>query len=283
MEKVYVIKKMNEFSIQQIAGSGQTFRWNENEDGSFTGVAFGKLISVREKDDKIYFIGIDERDYNDLWKMYFDMERDYKEISAHLQKKDQHLKKAVEFGKGIRILRQDLWEMVVSFIISGNNNIPRIKKAIEVISEKYGEFIGEFNGNKYHSFPSPEQLSLATIEDLRACGVGYRDKYIFETTKLVLTKTVDLEKIQKMTMEEARIELKKLAGIGDKVADCILLFACGEMSTFPVDTWVKKILVRYYKIKETDTKSINKFAIEYFGEVCGIAQQYLFYYIRNHD
>jgi len=283
MRSEFVIEGVTKFSIEQIAESGQAFRWEKDQNGGYTGVAFGKVITVIQEGDKVIIKGANKEDHQKIWKNYFDMDRDYGQLINSLKGKDIHLDSAILFGEGIRILNQELWEMIISFIISGNNNIPRIKKSIDVICEKYGDFIDEIDGKKYYSFPFPNQLSLATVEDLRKCGVGYRDAYIHKTTKAILEKQVDLDLIQNMDLEDARTELKKLTGVGDKVADCILLFSCKKTTAFPVDTWVKKILTTYYGLEKTSVKEVNKFARAYFGEDCGIAQQYLFYYIRNHN
>lgn len=280
MEKKIKIKVGKEFSIKQIAESGQTFRWDKLDDG-FVGVAFGHVIKVTQKDDEITIEGSNYDEYIKIWEKYFDIDRDYSLIMNEFRGKDKYLDAAIKFGFGIRILNQDLWEMIISFIISGNNNIPRIKNSIKLISERYGDFICEKNGEKYYSFPSPEQLCLANIEDLRNCGVGYRDSYIYKTTQMIINKEVDLEVIKNMSLIDGRKELKKLLGVGDKVADCVLLFSCNKANAFPIDTWVKKILAEYYKVDKTTVKDVNEFAQNHFGKYCGIAQQYLFYYIRN--
>jgi len=281
MREKIIIEDITEFSISQIAESGQAFRWDEDGEGIYTGVAYGKVISVSNDSDQLTIIGSNQNDYEEVWEIYFDLNRDYKAVIDSLMGKDNNLDSAIAYGNGIRILNQDLWEMIISFIISGNNNIPRIKKSIEVISERYGEFITEINGKRYFSFPSPKQLSVATVEELRECGVGYRDSYIFKTTKAIIENKVELASIKTMNLDDARKELKKLTGVGDKVADCILLFAGGKTNAFPVDTWVKKILTDYYGFEKSKLTEVNKFANEYFGEYCGIAQQYLFYYIRS--
>ena len=283
MEKKIIIEDITEFSIKQITESGQAFRWEVEIDGSYTGVALGKVINIKQEENKLIVLGTDEEEFNLIWREYFDLNRDYKKIIKEFKNKDIYLDAAVSYGSGIRILNQELWEMIISFIISGNNNIPRIRKSIELISENYGNFILEKNNKKYYSFPTPEQLSKASIEDLRGLGVGYRDKYIFETTKSILNGEVVLDSLAELFIDEAKKELKKLMGVGDKVAYCILLFSCKQSSAFPVDTWVKKILTKFYDFDKTNTKEINKFALEYFGVNCGIAQQYLFYYIRNNN
>lgn len=283
MENKIIIKDVSDFSIEQIADSGQAFRWNKNDHGGYIGVVFGKVINVSQESNDIIVKGNDIDEISSRFNDYFDLDRDYGEIKQFLRTKDIHLESAIAYGDGIRILNQDLWEMIISFIISGNNNIPRIKKSIELISEKYGNFIEEINGIKYYSFPTPEELSVASIENLRGCGVGYRDSYIFKTTKLIVSKEVDLDLVKTMKIDDARKELKKLVGVGDKVADCIMLFSCRQTGAFPIDTWVKKILTSYYGLEKTSFKAVYEFANSYFGKHSGIAQQYLFYYIRSNS
>lgn len=281
MEKTVILNNIKNFSIEQIAESGQAFRWEKSDDGSYIIVAFNKAISVVQDDNQIIIKGIDKKEYEENWKSYFALDQNYLEIIKSLNGKDDNLDKAIDYGKGIRILNQDLWEIIISFIISANNNIPRIKNSIAKLSEKYGKFLREINGKKYYSFPTPIELSKASIDDLRSCGLGYRDKYIYKTTKKIINGEVNLDYIKEMNTQEARKELKKLTGVGNKVADCILLFSCKKMDVFPVDTWVKKILKEYYQFEDKNIKSINKFVKEYFGDYPGIAQQYLFYYIRE--
>ena len=197
------------------------------------------------------------------------------------------MEESIKFGDGIRILKQDLWECIISFIISANNNIPRIKKIIERISKEYGKEI-EFEGNIYYELPTPEELSKASIEDLRALGTGFRDKRIFNTTKMILEKKVDLEKITKFeTSEEMREDLLKLDGVGPKVADCILLFSLKRLDVFPIDVWVRRVMNDLYIHNEIEEKvnkqQLQKLAEEKFGNLAGMAQQYLFYWKREEN
>ena len=186
---------------------------------------------------------------------------------------------------GIRILNQDLWECIISFIISANNNIPRIKKIIERLSQNYGEKI-EWNGKDYYTFPTPEKLAKASVQDLREMGLGFRDIRVFNTTQMILNKTVDLGKIKNMdNSDKMRDELLKLDGVGPKVADCILLFSLKRYDVFPIDVWVRRVMNELYIHNENEEK-VNKkeiqiLAKEKFGEIEGLAQQYLFYWKRS--
>ena len=196
------------------------------------------------------------------------------------------MKTSIEYGKGIRILNQDLWETIISFIISANNNIPRIKGIIEKLSKKYGKEL-EFEGKKYYTFPTPKELENVTVEDYRSLGLGFRDIRLYETTKMIIEKKVDLQELRKNPNTfEVREKLLTLSGVGPKVADCILLFSdLKRFEVFPVDVWVRRVMNDLY-IKNPDEtkvskKQIEKIANEKFGNLAGLAQQYLFYWRRE--
>lgn len=286
-EQTYVIKKMKSFNPKHIFDCGQCFRWNENPDGSYTGVFKDNVLNVKETDRDIVFSGVCSGDIKDICREYFDLDTDYEEIKKVLSCVDNNVKESIKYGEGIRILKQDLWETIISFIISANNNIPRIKKIIERLAENYGNKI-EWNGKTYYTFPTVEQLSTATVEDLRRLGLGFRDKRVYETTKLILNKEIDLDKLKEITDSNLlREELNKLPGVGDKVADCIMLFSMKRFDVFPVDVWVRRVMNELY-IKSEDEKKIDKkqirnLAEEKYGNLAGIAQQYLFYWKREEN
>ena len=196
------------------------------------------------------------------------------------------MKQAIEYGKGIRILNQDLWETIISFIISANNNIPRIKGIIERIAEKYGKEI-VFEGKKYYTFPTVDELSKASVEDLRKLGLGFRDVRVYETTRLIKTEKISLDEIKKeKEFNKVREMLLTLPGVGPKVADCILLFSdLKRLEAFPIDVWVRRVMNELYIHNEEESKvkkqDIEKIAYEKFGNLAGIAQQYLFYWKRE--
>ena len=226
-----------------------------------------------------------EGDINSIVYDYFDLETNYNDFKDRLSKIDDNMKRSIEFGNGIRILNQDLWEMVISFIISANNNIPRIKGIINRISEKVGQKV-TWNGKDYFLFPSPEELSKLSVADLRDLGTGFRDKRIYNTTQMVINKEINLDSLIKIkSTEEIRNELLKLDGVGEKVADCILLFALHRFDTFPVDVWVRRVMNVLYIHNEDETKvnkkQIREVAYSLFGEIEGMAQQYLFYWARE--
>lgn len=286
MEK-YVIENQDSFNITHIFECGQCFRWNRIDENTYIGVIKGAVIKVKQEGNKIIFTGNSEKNFKDTINYYFDLNTNYTEYKNKLSNIDGFMEESIKFGDGIRILKQDLWECIISFIISANNNIPRIKKIIERISKEYGKEI-EFEGNIYYEFPTPEELSKASIEDLRALGTGFRDKRIFNTTKMILEKKVDLEKITKFeTSKEMREELLKLDGVGPKVADCILLFSLKRLDVFPIDVWVRRVMNDLYIHNEIEEKvnkqQLQKLAEEKFGNLAGMAQQYLFYWKREEN
>lgn len=276
----YVLENVKDFNLDHIFDCGQCFRFEKQCDGSYTGVAFGKVVNVAfdyNKDDKSCSSGTliinncDEEEFNQIWKNYLDMDRDYSEIKMKLAENDETIAKAIESGSGIRILKQDLWEAIVSFIISQNNNIPRIKGCIEKLAMLFGEKAAEYEGRIYYSLPSPEVLSRLTVEDLGEVRLGYRAKYLVETAKSVVENGLPTN------MEE----LLALTGVGPKVANCISLFGMSDFDSFPIDVWVKRVMNQLYGIDEKDVKGMTSYAKEHFGALGGIAQQYLFYYIRT--
>ena len=283
IEQIYTLKNPKSFELKDIFDCGQCFRWNTEEDGSYTGV-FGKnILNVKRDGKDINFKGICDGNIEDIIYDYFDLNRDYERIKETLSEIDENMKKSVLYGKGIRILNQDLWETIMSFIISANNNIPRIKGIIERLSKKYGSKIS-FNGKEYYTFPTPEQLRDVTVEDYRKLGLGFRDIRLYETTQMILNKDIDLEKLKNNSNTiEVREELLKLSGVGPKVADCILLFSTlKRFEVFPIDVWVRRVMNDLYIKQEDETKvskkQIEKIAEEKFGNLAGLAQQYLFYW-----
>ena len=285
-EQKYIIKNQNSFELKDIFECGQCFRWNEQEDGSYTGVIKNGIINVKKEDETITFTGICDKNIEEVVNEYFDLKRDYEKIKEQLGNVDEYLKTSIQYGKGIRILNQDLWETIISFIISANNNIPRIKGIIERISQKYGNEI-EWNGKKYYTFPTYEQLKDVTIQEYRNLGLGFRDIRLYETTQMILNKEVDLEKLKNnQNTQEVRNELLRLSGVGPKVADCILLFSdLKRFDVFPIDVWVRRVMNDLYIKEDDETKvskvKIEKLAEEKFGDLKGLAQQYLFYWRRE--
>lgn len=314
-EQKLVLNDIDSFELEDIFDCGQCFRWDRQEDGSYIGVIKDGVLKVSKHGDSVTFEGILDGDINSIVYDYFDLETDYNVFKNRLNKIDDNMKRSIEFGSGIRILNQDLWEMVISFIISANNNIPRIKGIINRISEKVGKRIS-WNGKDYFLFPTVEELAELSVADLRALGTGFRDKRIYNTTQMILNKKVDLDALKSAALrnvsdldclksvalknesdieclknkcakstDEVREVLLSLDGVGEKVADCILLFGLHRFDTFPVDVWVRRVMNVLYIHNDDETKvskkQIREVAYSLFGEIEGMAQQYLFYWARE--
>ena len=285
-EQEFLLEKYDSFDLKDIFDCGQCFRWNIEEDESYTGVFKRNVINVKKTNNGILFKGICEDDIIPTVIDYFDLERDYEAIKTKLEKVDGNMKESIKYGQGIRILNQDLWETIISFIISANNNIPRIKGIIERLSKKYGDKI-VYNGKEYYTFPTAEQLKDVSVEEFRELGLGFRDIRLYETTKMVLNKDVDMDNLHNIKdTNVVRDELLKLSGVGPKVADCILLFSTlKRFDVFPIDVWVRRVMNDLYihkeKENEVSKKEILKIANDKFGDLEGLAQQYLFYWRRE--
>lgn len=277
-----MIENIKSFEPAHIFECGQCFRWNKEKDGSYIGVFKNNVIKVEKKENNVIFKGICEKDIKEICIDYFSLNENYEKIKQDLSKIDDNLKTSIKFGDGIRILHQDLWETIISFIISANNNIPRIKKIIERISEKYGKKI-VFENKEYYTFPTPEELSKASVEDLRNIGLGFRDVRVYETTRKIYNGEIDLENLEKeKNIEKIEETLLTLPGIGPKVADCIMLFALKKYQVFPIDVWVRRVISElYFDNKEQKPQKIKEFARNYYGNKAGLAQQYLFYWRRE--
>lgn len=283
-EQNWCIENCDTFELKDIFECGQCFRWNKVEE-EYIGVVKQNVIKVKKVGNKIEFKSMGEDDLKELITNYFDLERDYEKIKETLSNVDDNMKQSIEYGKGIRILNQDLWETIISFIISANNNIPRIKGIIERMAKKYGKEI-QWEGRSYYTFPTVEELSQASIKELRELGLGFRDVRVYETTKLIKEKKVDLESLEQQEDEKVRNALLTLPGVGPKVADCILLFSSlKRWRAFPIDVWVRRVMNELYIHAPEENKvrkeQIEKLAQEKFGPLAGIAQQYLFYWKRE--
>lgn len=286
MEQEYILENCTSFEPKHIFECGQCFRWNEQKDGSYTGVFRNNVINVKKQAEKIFFKGICKGNIKDECKKYFDLDTNYDNIKSRLSNVDDYLKTSIKYGEGIRILNQDLWETLISFIISANNNIPRIKGIIERISKSYGKKI-VWNNNEYYTFPTPQELSKASVEDLRKLGLGFRDVRVYKTTKIINENPDKLKKLaDEKDVNKLKEELLQFPGVGPKVADCIMLFSTlKRLEVFPIDVWVRRVMNELY-IKNEDEAKINKKEIEQlaktkYGNLAGIAQQYLFYWRRE--
>ena len=285
-EQIYEIENLDSFELKDIFDCGQCFRWNIEEDRSYTGIFKENVLNVKKQGNKIIFKGICNGNIKEIVEDYFDLKRDYNKIKETLRKIDPFMEESIKYGNGIRILNQDLWETIISFIISANNNIPRIKGIIERLSKNYGKEI-DYNGKTYYTFPTAEELKNVSVEKYRELGLGFRDIRLYETTKMILENKVNLDELKNNpNTREVKEKLLTLSGVGPKVADCILLFSdLKRFEVFPIDVWVRRVMNDLYIKNEDETKvskkQIEKIAKEKFGNLAGLAQQYLFYWRRE--
>lgn len=276
-----LLEDVQHFDAKNIFECGQCFRWKKEEDDSYTGVAYGKVLNVKAEYDKgtVTLNNTNRKDFYDLWYNYLDLGRDYGEIKDVLSK-DRVLRAAIEYGRGIRILNQEPWELLISFIISANNNIPRISRSIDILSQMFGTPIS-YKGTTYYSFPTAEALAGAELSKIEQCKAGFRCKYIQKSAEMIYNKELDLKEISNLDTKTAKKELMKLAGVGPKVADCIMLFSMQKHDAYPVDVWVKRVTEYFYLHQDVSMKQIQEFAKESFDGLAGFAQQYLFYFARE--
>ena len=279
-KKNITIENIKDFDVSHIFDCGQCFRWNKEEDGTYTGVVGDKVINVGQIGSTVVFNNVTKYDYDSAIKKYFDLDTDYTEIKNAVNT-DEIMDEAIKFGWGIRILNQDEWETMISFMISANNRIPMIKKVIENLSKSFGSFICNYKGKEYYAFPTAEQLSNAPLEKIQECKAGFRSQRIKEAATRFLQEKSFVYNIKNTSYDEGLEYLKTYSGIGDKVANCILLFSMKQFDTFPVDVWVRRVMQTLYVDKNTNDKEIRRFAENKFGKLSGYAQQYLFYYARE--
>lgn len=260
------------FDPAQTLDCGQAFRWRDITGGDglpvWEGAAGNRFLRLRREGDTLLF-SCSEADFNSFWRSYFDFDRDYETKRARLASMAPALQEAAAFAPGIRILRQEPWEALCSFIISQNNNIPRIKGIIDRLCSLFGEPIG---GTGFSAFPTPRALARLSPEDLAPLGAGYRAKYLLDCARKVESGEVCLKKIDCSPVEEGRAELRKIQGVGPKVAECALLYGFHKTDCFPMDVWMKRAM-------ET---LLPGHSPGEFGEDAGLAQQYIFHYSRMH-
>lgn len=263
-DKIY-IENIANFDLSQTLDCGQAFRWSQNENGIWHGIAAGKYIELFEKDGAIIITGSNKDDFETFWRHYLDLDRDYANIIKNISS-NETVKIAANYSHGIRILNQDPWEALCSFIISQNNNIPRIKGIIERLCENFGEKTA--NG---YAFPSAKKIASLTAEDLAPIRSGFRAKYIIDAACKVASGEIVLEELKTCDFDCAREKLMTIKGVGPKVADCVLLFGLGHIEAFPRDVWIKRAMTELFD------GELPECAVPY----AGIVQQYIFYYIRN--
>ena len=290
-----IIEDVKNFKLKHIFECGQIFRFEEIAEGDYIIIAFGTLIELKEQGNNILIYNSTEEDVKNTWIKYFDLDRDYSVIKQELSK-DPLLKESIDFGYGVRVLNQDSFEMLISFIISARNNIPSIKKTVNKISTKWGKKI-EYKDKIYYAFPNIDEIKDATLEEIQETGASFRSKYILDTINNAYNSKKEkqslkideessfskysLDYIKSLNDDECHMALQEFKGVGAKVADCIMLFSMEKTSAFPVDVWVKRAMIHFYGAEDSSLNKIRIFARNKFGELAGFAQQYFFYYARE--
>lgn len=274
-----ILTNVCDFRLRHIFECGQCFRFNRTNDDTYFGIFKNRALSISQNGDTVILHDTSRTDFYEVWHDFFDLDTDYGEIKRHLGV-DETMRQAVEYGSGIRILRQDLWETTVSFIISASNNIPRIKGIIERLCEHFGEPF-EYAGKIYHAFPSPDALASLSERDLAPIRAGFRDKYILDAARKFFSGELSPRTLSSASYEEARALLKSINGVGDKVAGCILLFGLARREAFPVDVWIKRVMEYFYFGSPQPIPVISEFAKTKFSGLGGYAQQYLFLWARD--
>ena len=272
--------KVECFNLKYTLECGQCFRWEKINENEYIGVIQDRVIRINQEGDKICIWSSSKTNLAEVVKEYFDFNTDYKKLEENISKIDKNVEESLKYTSGIHILNQPLFETIISYIISANNNIKRISRSVKDISKKFGKKV-VFEGNEYYLFPTIEELANANIDELLECGTGFRARYITHTVKYFLENKDCLYELNNVDTLEARKKLTSLMGIGPKVADCILLFSLKRGEVFPVDVWVKRIMEKLYFNGETNIKEISEYAKDKFENYAGIVQQHLFHNVRE--
>ena len=276
-----IIENFTDFNLAQTLECGQCFRFSKLKDNKYIIIAKNKLLEIEQTDSQIILYNTSLHDFNHIWRNYFDLNTDYKEIKDYLIIKDSIMESVINNGAGIRILGQEFYEALISFIISQNKQIPQIKQVIENLCSKYGAFIQKLNGINYYAFPTISKLKTLSEEDFRECKAGFRAKYLVDACVNLSSGIIKEEDLLKLTSSEILDKLCTIKGVGVKVSNCVLLFGLQRTEAFPIDVWIKRIMEYLYFKKETKLEIIQTYAKERFGNYGGYAQQYLFYYSRS--
>lgn len=274
-----VLYHVADFDVAQTLECGQCFHFKKLAEKEYGLCAFHRLLHIRQEKDKVIFYRTTPEEYHQIWRSYFDLDRDYAAIKAHLLRTDDTLKEAVETMEGVHILQQDFFETLISFIISQNKQIPHIKKIVAELSLRFGDYLGELDGEKFYAFPDCQQLLTVPEEALRDCKTGFRAPYIVDAVQKIAGGLISEEALRSADTAECEKQLTQIKGVGSKVANCCMLFGLEKREAFPVDVWVKRIMEQlYFDGKDTAKDTISAFAKKQFGGYGGYAQQYLFYY-----
>lgn len=277
-----ILEDVEDFILSQILECGQCFHFEKTDEEEYNIMAYGRALHIKQTDNNVILYNTSMEDYENVWKNYFDMENDYSVIKEAVRTADVSLTAAINSKAGIRILNQDFFETLISFIISQNKQITQIKQIVKNISHNFGTAVIGYNGDTFYNFPDAVTLNQVTEEELRLCKTGFRAPYIKDACEKVCNGEVTKEKMDKLSFYEARELLMTIKGVGEKVANCVLLFGLGRREAFPVDVWIKRIMEQmYFEGKDTKKNDIEAFAVEKFGKYGGYAQQYLFEYSRN--
>ena len=275
----YKLKNVCDFDLAQTLECGQCFHFVKLDENDYVLTAKGRLLHVSQQADTVTFYDTEEDEYVNVWKYYFDMDRDYSAVKKKLLENDTKLKDAIESMWGVRILNQDFFETLISFIISQNKQIPHIKKIVADISAKFGTYKGTYGGADMYTFPTLEQLTNASEEDFKELKTGFRAPYIMDAIRRNMAGQFNEKELKNMDYDSCIKELMTIKGVGEKVANCVSLFGLGKKEAFPVDVWIKRIMeTMYFDGEDTPKDKIAAFAKEQFGDLGGFAQQYLFYY-----
>ena len=278
----YKLKNVCDFDLAQTLECGQCFHFVKLDENDYVLTAKGRVLHVSQQADTVTFYDTEEDEYVNVWKDYFDMDRDYSAVKKKLLENDNKLKDAIESMWGVRILNQDFFETLISFIISQNKQIPHIKKIVADISAKFGTYKGTYGGADMYTFPTLEQLSNASEEDFKDLKTGFRAPYIMDAIRRNMAGQFDKNELKRMDYDSCIRELMTIKGVGEKVANCVSLFGLGKKEAFPVDVWIKRIMeTMYFDGVDTPKDKIAAYAKEHFGELGGFAQQYLFYYGKS--
>lgn len=275
-----ILTKVKDFNIEQILECGQCFHFVKLNEMEYVTVAYDRVLHIKQEADTVILYNTDMKEYDSIWKHYFDMDTDYGKIKQYLMDNCEELKEAIKQKSGIRILRQDFTETLLSFIISQNKQIPHIKQIVAGISKEYGKLAGVIDGVEFYCFPKLDELLKISEDDFRSLKTGFRAPYLCDAIRH-LKEWGELEGFAQLSFEEAKSKLMTIKGVGDKVANCVLLFGLGYTSAFPVDVWIKRIMESIYFKEDTPKEKIMDYAKERFGQFGGYAQQYLFYFARD--
>ena len=278
------------FNLDVTLCCGQVFRWEKKGEWWY-GIVRDQLVKIRQVNAELEFANADEK----FVENYFGLDDNLQEIGAKIGR-DEHVRKALRKFWGLRVVRQDPWECLISYICATYKNIPAIRHMLLSLSSRFGEKI-TLDGMEFFTFPTPEKLADATEKRLAECGLGYRARYVLETSKRIFENNFELERLRQLPYEQAKKKLCTFSGVGPKVADCVLLFSLGKLEAFPVDRWIERVILNHYVeqlpsemvqkllqregLNNSDYVKLNAFGREYFGEYAGYAQEYLYHYERT--